>query len=221
MADHPIIFAAESVRAILDGRKNQTKRVVKPQPPGRCEYLINGWGDHALCFAEGTANTPNPICVPPTAKSADHRLRCPYSVFDRLWVRETWNADWCDHVIYKADGGSAVEAGYPKEPRWRSPIHMPRWVSRITLEVTAVRVERLRDISEEDAKAEGLGGHVAGHGPVSEHGLLCEPGYWHPRFYRDGFAWHWDRINSKRPGCAWGDNPWVWAYTFRVLEAKR
>ncbi len=74
-------------------------------------------------------------------------VKLPYHPGDILWVRETWNGDWCDHYIYKADGGSAKAAGYAAEPKWRPSIHMPREAARLFLRVTDVRVERLQDIN--------------------------------------------------------------------------
>src|SRR5574344_2023832 len=81
---------------------------------------------------------------------------CRYHPGDILYVRETWNSDWCDHAIYRADGGSAKSAGYTKEPKWRPSIHMPKEAARIFLRVTGVRVERLMDITESGAMAEGF-----------------------------------------------------------------
>jgi hypothetical protein len=93
--------------------------------------------------------------------------------------------------------------------RWRPSIHMPRWASRITLEITGIRVERVQEIGEEEARAEGCDGD-------------CPIGYI-PAYQRAPLAYHfaqlWDQINGKRPGCSWNDNPWVWAISFRRVEA--
>ena len=220
MKERPIIFSAPMVRAILDGRKTQTRQVVKPQPPHSCRYVMNGAASHALCFG------PNDECVPPTGTSIDHRLPCPYGVpGDRLWVRETWNTLPLRHVFYR-EGGEMH-----KDWKWRSPIHMPRWASRITLEITAVRVERLNEISAKDAVREGVGlpdecdheiecsdprngatwtdleSNAAGGCPWSS--CHCA---------RDCFRELWDRINGKRH--PWSSNPWVWVLEFKRLETE-
>ena len=161
MAEHPIIFTALMVRAILDGRQTQTRRRLKGKPPK---------------FATG----------------------------DTLWVRERWTLAADDarpdgFPVYLADGT-------PKAPHgpWRSPIHMPRWASRITLEVTDVRVERVQDIGEEDAKAEGVDWEVWEHGgePIPPTSLFHEL---------------WDSINAKR-GYGWDANPWVWVVSFKRIQ---
>ena len=180
MKEHPILFSGDMVRAILDGRKTMTRRVCKL--------------DLAV--------------VAPTGKIAHSELamraimrKCPYGQpGDRLWVREAFCPDWCDHVIYKADGGSAIEAGYTREPRWKPSIHMPRWTSRITLEITAVRVERLQDITELDSGREG----------DPKQGLIASE-----NTHIDWFKNLWDSLNSGR-GYGWDVNPWVW-----VIEFKR
>jgi len=221
MKERPIIFNGDMVRAILEGRKTQTRRVVKPQP----YELRNPPGGMGLPFA-----TYQSFYQGITAT----RLKCPYGEKgDRLWVRETFqiesNARYQDvysqpdtplgPVHYFKDGGDEwfecprYKASEPdthlgedeKPDPWKPSIHMPRWASRITLEVTGVRVERLQEISERDAEAEG----------IDESGTKCivcgEP-------YAcavDGFACLWDSINSKR-GYSWDSNPWVW-----VIEFKR
>ncbi|MBE3130599.1 MAG: hypothetical protein IMZ54_07765 [Acidobacteria bacterium] len=213
MKERPILFSSEMVKAILDGRKTQTRRVVKPQPEQgltigniSCNGMQEEW---FLCDKDGDE-------IP------DSIINCPYGQpSDRLWVRETWDVYSSESdnqpsgppvVTYKADGGySATRPG-----RWRSPIFMPRTMSRITFEITAVRVERLQDISEENAKAEGCGGYVGGEGPVNECVLAVEPGYLHQRFFRDGFSFLWDSLNAKR-GYGWDANPFVWVISFRRI----
>jgi hypothetical protein len=200
MKERPIILSAPMVRAILEGRKTQFRRVVKPQPNGgpgaQMVYLGGEWG---LLDGEG-------------------EWRCPYGhPGDRLWVREShWRFTGC------ADNGKPwpgfVESpdGNPYNARCHDDyaemqallmacaavriqsIHMPRWASRITLEVTGVRVERLKDISEKDAEAEGC--------PLDR--LLA----------RDWYSELWESING--PG-SWSANPWVWVVEFtRAAQAK-
>ncbi len=200
--ERPMIFSAESVRAILAGTKTQTRRVVKPQPPCRCIYVINGANSHALCRADYDPNW----WVPPKWNSKDHRLPCPHGVpGDRLWVKEAWtmailagssiHSDLMIH--YKADGQAV--------PRWKSPLFMSRDASRITLEITDVRVERLQEITESDVTAEGA---TWNSGP-----LRCGHTN-HVSAYKS----LWDSLNAKR-GHGWDVNPWVWAIGFKRLEA--
>ena len=152
--ERPILFSAPMVRAILEGRKTQTRRVVKPQPHHGPvgEMVCLGGADWAMDDGDLSG-----------------QFRCPYGVpGDRLWVREAWapNEGSAGGYIYRADVGEGSSGFYQADlkigewthiaPRWRSSIHMPRWASRITLRITDVRVERLQDISEADAIAEGL-----------------------------------------------------------------
>lgn len=138
-----ILFSGEMVRAILDGRKTQTRRVAKLTASGRIREPGSQRNWH----------TDDPQCV----------NGCPYGMpGDRLWVRETWASDGAQ-VWYKADtdpGPANEVCEYPNgayfEGKWKPSIHMPSWASRILLEITDVRVERLHDISEEDARAEGF-----------------------------------------------------------------
>jgi hypothetical protein len=181
MKERPILFSAPMVRAIREGRKTQTRRVMKPPV---------GW-------------------------PAERAVACPYGVpDDRLWVREAWNCQRtqrtsselaCAAVGYQAGGELVMNvpptARVPQPDavvegarRWHPSIHMPRWASRLTLEVTGVRVERVQDISREDAKAEA---------PPA-----C--GEWGPV---DCYRELWDSLNAKR-GYGWAVNPWVWVISF-------
>jgi hypothetical protein len=197
MTERPILFSAPMVRALLAGTKTQTRRAVKPQPVQQRE----GWSWWSKALGAGHLHT---------AADAMVRLMEPYCPYgapgDRLWVRETWARDDEDAALfYRADVGTGNEAddwqhnidvgasGY----RWRPSIHMPRAASRITLEITAVRVERLQDISEADAFAEGIPGN-----------LLHRAQGWAPRAYR----LLWEQINGAG---SWDANPWVWVVEFR------
>lgn len=189
MKERPILFSAPMVRAILAGNKTQTRRVVKDVGLYAIEPSIHG---HETSRRELAALAS----------------RCPYGQpGDRLWVRETFCPDWSDKPIYKADGGSAMSAGYAKEPRWRPSIHMPRCASRLTLEITGIRVERLQDISEADARAEGArcADEATGREVLFPSSSNCGSYRLH---YRD----IWDQING--PG-SWEANPWVWVVEFR------
>ena len=204
MAERPILFSGPMVRAILEGRKTQTRRTCKPVQP-------------------------NSDGIWPAGRVPD----CPYGApGDLLWVRETWAHYQCvDHIRradgrafsevsdglagYKADGfegiedfrkhvklmsGSACESVEINGDRWRPSIHMPRWASRITLKVTDVRVERLQQISEADANAEGVVRHEweydNGEGPETD---------------RAAFECLWSHINGAD---SWAANPWVWVVSF-------
>jgi hypothetical protein len=187
MSERPILFSAEMVRAILDGRKTQTRRNIK--------YTTEHRGPINPAYLEAHKDHPGWKDI------------CPYGQpGDLLWVRETWtqypielNPEPCD-AWYKATSN-----GPPPPFKWRPSIHMPRWASRITLRITDIRVERLQDISEDDARAEGC--------PYSAE--------WAGRFVdRDETAktWFkslWNKING--PG-AWDENPWVWAISFERVK---
>lgn len=196
--EHPILFSGPMVRAILSGEKTQTRRVV-------------------------TSRNSMPGCCP-QSWDASERWRCRWVVGERLWVRETWWQRPDDGVIvFDADGAIsfdrtslAYRMGIANVPcggdrdharygfRKRSSIHMPRWVSRIILDIVNVRVQRLTDISEEDAVAEGVDG-------ISLDAVKRQAAW----SRRSDFAQLWDRINGRRTGCDWQSNPWVWAVTFR------
>jgi hypothetical protein len=211
------------VRAILAGKKTQTRRVVGSMHPpeffgvrgGPDEndplqwgyYVADGmpWGgDGCLVLARG--ETGHDRCV--------LSLACPYGdVGDRLWVRETW-AEVNGGAFYKAD--EPWPEAYGPEPKWKPSIHMPRWASRIILEVTDVRVERVQDTTEEDAKAEGV--ESLGPSIGAEHGFVDDSGRTHGTHpYTLAFACLWDEINADR-GFPWRDNPWVWCLTFKRVQ---
>lgn len=185
----PIIFNDDEVRAILDGRKTQARRIVNPQPTGQEDspYHI------------GSGN--------------NQRARvCPFGKpGDRLWVREAWNADWCDRTIYRADGGSAKTAGYSAEPKWSPSVHMPREASRITLEVLQTRITRLRDMTVEEALSEGTHhqGFILGLGGTSNDFKLQEANV------MASFVEKWEQRHGKD---SWKENPWVWVASFKLVE---
>jgi len=189
MKERPILFNGEMVRAILDGRKTQTRRLVKPQP--RVVHSIHS--DASI--------TTNRIF-----RKGDQRIHSPFgTIGDRLWVRETFSCmerkpvAGCE-VAYRADGESLVW-----EP-WTPSIHMPRWASRINLEITGVRVERVQEISDDDAESEGvdlrrLCGCVEGC-------ATCDD-----RSPSEVFRDLWQSIYAN-----WDANPWVWVYEFRRMK---
>ena len=207
MKSRPILFSAPMVRALLAGTKTQTRRVVKVQPhashnPQHAEPRSAGW----VWMAHDDR---------PTYSFATGDFRCPYGQpGDQLWVRETWahhvqaqsaERDEDGPFVYAADGPQALQARLAS--KWTPGIHMFRWASRITLEITAVRVERLQDISEADAQAEGIeyserfGGYCIGE---AQHFNSHDP--------RESYWSLWETING--PGSV-ESNPWVWCLSFK------
>jgi hypothetical protein len=191
--ERPILMSAPMVCALIEDRKTQTRRVIKDPPPAG--FLP--WGDSkdngALCriFTQDGNSWPD--------ARVSWTCRSPYGVpGDRLWVRETWGK------IHGTDAGVIYRADGPHDgiKEWKPSIHMPRWASRITLEITGVRVERVQAITEKDAEAEGAEiAHLEHLGQTwSTH--------------RMGYELLWNRLNAKR-GYGWDKNPWVWVIEFR------
>lgn len=201
--ERPILFSGPMVRAILDGRKTQTRRVVKADVPAEAyadddDHSGDGWWRH--------------IC------------KCPYGIpGDRLWVRETWHTNNTEEVVHfradypGCDPFNEDECGEDCSlvgEKWRPSIFMPRSASRITLEITDVRVERLQEISEADAIAEGM-----------ERTGGCR--YWLSEERNDAknrnvrttarecFGDLWKMLNGPD---SWDANPWVWVVEFRRLQ---
>lgn len=201
MADLPILFSAAMVRAILreierpGTGKTQTRRV------------LDAWCEEPPAFVEDGVIT-----------AFDENYR-PYrwpntkAVGDRLWVREAWRADDFapDTTIYRADAPGDVLTETKGIIRWKPGIHMHRARSRLTLTVTDVRVQRLKEISEADAMAEGMIEHP--DRLFSQHHDHSEPSYGSAV---TAFGVLWDSLNSDR-GYGWDTNPWVSAYTFRPI----
>jgi hypothetical protein len=221
MSERPILFSAPMVRALLDGRKTQTRRVVKPQPPtakdfphsvfGLSRSIADGVKMFSLDDAEHLPKHPTDwdLCGSVgVARDAGfpRRYRCPYGApGDVLWVRETLKRA-PDVWTYAADG---AEVGWParqglagKTPNTVVSIHMPRDACRLRLRITDVRVERLNDISEVDALAEGIPADL-----MEWDGRPTTP--------VEGYASLWNHING--PG-SWDANPWVWAVSFERIS---
>jgi len=206
MKEKPIIFSGPMVRAILDGRKTMTRRVVKLQPvpePARFEIWSRADGLWYPCSNSGRTGIGN---------WGGPRWRCPFGIpGDHLWVRETWadTSKECPRcpVSYRATWPPEDEEG--RCFKWKSSRFMPRWASRITLEVTGVRVERLQDITEEDAKEEGVYQRCEEWLPTD-----ADPNGYAYVMAADAFRTLWDSINSRR-GFGWDANPWVWVISFR------
>lgn len=221
MSYKPILFSAPMVQAILDGCKTMTRRVVKAKPPYSQKQLndrANYRSEEEVAEAAKNGRYSSVGFWTPRDGYVPHR-DCPYMAGDILWVRETWNGDWCDHVIYKADGGSAKAAGYSAEPKWRPSIFMPREAARIFLRVTDVRVERLQEISVQDAKDEGIKVHANGCEDGMAFGCYNGDDCVYNRCERpiEHFRDLWNSINAKR-GYSWDTNPWVWVISFERCE---
>ena len=205
----PILMSAPMVRALLAGTKTQTRRIVKPQPNARCTEAFVGC-DGIWRFSWPTARAP--------MSSAADDVLCPYGKpGDMLWVRETWAVGTIyDGIAPRNVPECGVRYAATNERigiKDRQSIHMPRWASRLTLEITEVRVERLQDITEADAKAEG-----------AEQLSMDDDGNFYrlagQGTYRTGYAGLWNHINGDKAGMSWDDNPWVWALTFKVHKAN-
>ncbi|MGP1216209.1 MULTISPECIES: morphogenetic protein [Serratia] len=212
MKERPVIFNGEMVRAIIDGRKTQTRRAISD----RHRHLIDVASQVGECY-------PLESGIDHANSQSYYREHCPFGrVGDRLWVREAYqgplfNFDQMETYLedtskferpefceYRADGGKTPEY-YDADDNlrfgWKPSIHMPRWASRITLEITAVRVERLNDISDGDAISEGCS--------ISDM-KSCD-------CVADVFARLWSSIYGAE---SWRANPWVWVIEFRRVEVK-
>lgn len=227
--ERPILFSGPMVRAIFEGRKTQIRRVMPPlKHPGWTGYMM---------AREGYAIENGPDY--PDDKE-DH-VRCPYGVVgDRLWVRETFAVHSFGPeptVHFRADDNNQYFAG-----KWKPAIFMPRLLSRILLEVVEVRAQRLQEISEEDAGAEGANSDtglecsdcdwlgwedspgVRRAGPDDDWSFTCpkcaEPAAHHPldEQNRMEFRKRWDSINGKSQ--PWTTNPWVWAVSFKRIAPR-
>lgn len=259
MKEKPILFSTEMIKAILSGRKTQTRRIINPQPiyhHGEGKYTSFSWKDGFFALYQ----------YPENSLILEH---CPYKLNQKLWVRETWRVgawkqtgnNWDNYglmaIDYKAGNfirkewlkaydfdffdklvkqsiEEAKKANVKKDEydyyvwnpgespcRWRPSLFMPRWASRINLKITNVKVEKLQDITEEDAKAEGLfftdhgkdqwGNQRPGWNIKSESIKGWEKCLGTAKF---GFASLWNSINEKR-GYGWDLNPWVWVIEFK------
>lgn len=242
--ERPILMSAPMVQAILEGRKTQTRRIVKSKSDLNYYHKV-----FLLSKDEYNKDVATEFKVKVVAKKPmalffknfinDLDVECPYgNVGDRLWVRESYKR-WCIDgtdttedgwwsVRYRSDNNiqkhcaswdccatydSPSEAGCEKEPdRWEPSIHMPRWASRILLEITGIRVERLQDISEDDAIAEGIlfnGDYELWWDYQREQWICVDP--------IDSYKSLICKINGPE---TWEKNPWVWVVEFRVIEVK-
>lgn len=213
MKERPINFRPSMVRAILDGRKTQERRIVKPQPDlsERAGFI---WKGYAYGLGSDNCGTQRNFARP----------NCPYGQpGDRLWVREITEEDCSGSVSlsrYRADGAPVLHSGcddpafngsiahwnYPR--RVRPSVHMPRWASRILLEIVSMRVERLQNINEEDAASEGAPCEIG----RPERAILGTQAS-----YRKGFIRLWESDHGEG---SWIENPWVWAIEFKRINQQ-
>lgn len=211
--ERPILFSGPMITAILNGSKTQTRRVVKLD---RGMFVCSRHRNYITACEVKDEVGPwwHPHGGHPGEPLPKENLEaaCPFGKpGEKLWVRETFCPDWCDKPIYKADGGSAIAAGYSKEPRWTPSIHMPRCASRITLEITDVKVERLQDISEEDARAEGVQAWMDSLKDSERH----NPDSCLSSYPVTAFSRLWQSIYGEE---SWRSNPWVWVVSFKKVD---
>lgn len=230
MAEKPILFSGPMVRAILERRKTQTRRVAKFRPrsdglnleasslvPG---HYCTGTPEHGWVLqSRGAGGCWNDRTYP---------LRSPCGhAGDILWVRETWaivndegpimcpipasRPNFLYGTAYRAD-----QEEWPEDWRWRPGIHMPRWAARIFLEVIEVRVEHLQEITLEGVRAEGVPETWGDWGPYQPAGM--QPHEWDNMRWDEQWHWLWDSLNATR-GYGWETNPWVWVVTFTLLDS--
>ena len=221
MSEKPILFSGPMVRAILDGKKRMTRRIVKGVPDGAELYPVKEvvTGEmFALQIGDDTHH---------------NSFRCPFIVGQTLWVRESFCELDKDHWFEQSQPKDALlNFGRPRRnacayaadttdadanrcrielgDKWKPSIHMPRWASRLTLRVTEARVERLQDITTEDITSEGVDNGKSNTAMGARHDAMQQ------------LAWIelWDSINSGR-GYAWDRNPWVWVIGFERVEATK
>jgi len=244
MKETGIVMTGNHPKKILDGLETQTRRVVIPE----WKKLIHDF-DNAFVTSEGY-KLHVPVRHPEEPDFSDQRVTriyCPFGqVGDRLWVRETWTDLWMSNI----DLGDVIYKATPPNPdftveRWKPSRFMPRWASRILLEITEVRVERLQDITEEDARAEGLKAkepevwwqgyreielgelgkelmhqQTLGDKPpewmIEPHRMLDRPDLEAMFSAKNRFRPLWESLNAKR-GYGWEANPWVWVISFELL----
>ena len=199
----PIIFSTPMVQAILDGRKTQTRRVIKDKDITN-NFDIDVDGSAYAYIDQATGDS-----YPPTAIAK-------YQVGDILWVREAWGRDESGEYVYRTNYGTTEDDSFPPSMfKWKPSIHMPREAARIFLQVANVRVERLQEITEEDAIAEGVGDPYDYQSPE----YYDQPHMRGLEINKSAFAGLWDSLNEKR-GYGWRTNPWVWVIEFEREEVE-
>lgn len=231
MKERPILFSAPMVLALLAGTKTQTRRILKAEHLEQVDRFA--FDPERGEWEMGETHWGGPV-------ASCGFVRCPYGLpGDRLWVRETFYcddafagdharscsgcvrckhtdedriADWKEELYFRADGVPDFEG---EKVVWKPSIFMPRWASRLSLEVTGVRVERLQEISEADAKAEGVRPFFETFPGIGRDQRITSGDLAADAEHRAAYACLWDDLNGD--AASWKSNPWVWAISFRRL----
>ena len=194
----PIIFNTPMVQAILEGRKTQTRRVIKPQPVKDDTFKGPYWYEPTVVNKDGELGPGKPV-FGISSTDGEWGIKSPYQPGDVLYVRETWSRDESGEYVYRTNYGTTEDDSFPPSMfRWCPSIHMPREAARIFLRVTNVRVERVQDITAHDAIREGMESEI-------------------PFDTVDEFKELWNNLNAKR-GYGWDTNPWVWVVKFERIS---
>ncbi len=220
-----MIMGAESVRAILDGRKTRHSFPIKPQPQEQSEVEIGMWSQTSIDKHGMAYPKPEVWGMSFESFGFGHIGVCPrYKVGEIVYVKETWKVaenvtvNSVAPVLYKAECNSFALANIDN---WKSPFSMPELASRIHLEITGIKAQRVQDITEEEAMAEGI------EKPIEERCMLVYRDYSIKEEDNEGYNWFstakdsysslWDSINAKK-GLPWESNPWVWVVSFKVVQ---
>lgn len=225
MKEHPILFSTPMVQAILEGRKTQTRRVVKPQPEGDSRP-ISEWNPHVYGSIRAEYETKIVGKIFPFKKGNSlYSPSCPYGqAGDILWVRETWayldflGPEDADYVYKASDNGKDWENN-TEGWKWKPSIYMPKEACRLFLKIKSVRVERLQDISEEDAKAEGVlyyGEESNDYKNYEYNDIYGDD--WGVLTAKESFKTLWQSINGPE---SWLANPWVWVIEFELSNTPK
>jgi hypothetical protein len=241
MSEKPILFSTDMTRAILDGRKTQTRRVIRPRYSNTVlKMFTNKYGTRLVEIEKETPPTHNPDGTTTRKIRAARDMLSKYAVGDTLWVREAWcEAPYeCRHVSIHGGHMTLPVFAYRADSEvdytgiWRPSIHMPRAAARLFLRVTDVRAERLRDISNADCMREGLDADLLAQNCeyILEADLCMLTSLSDPtrtedcgncaNTKRNQFKRLWDSLNAKR-GFGWDTNPWVWVVGFEVMKDER
>ncbi|HCC5915891.1 hypothetical protein [Klebsiella pneumoniae] len=233
MKERGMIFNGEMVRALLDGRKTQTRRIMKAQPSEdftpmnmalEADYKAR-WYTPGIVDKDGYLQPAGKEVF--GVANENEGYSCPFgAVGDRIWVRETWDRYNIDQDSHDMAYRATIPEDWPESGRWRPSIHMPRWASRITLEITDVRVERLNAISEQDAQSEGVHTEVWDQTVVARNYAAIDEffQFWSEdmphyvemnQLYRSSFRSLWESIYGAEN---WQANPWVWVIEFKRVE---
>ena len=233
LRERPITFTTDMVKAILDGRKTQTRRIIKEAPEAATALRLNSIGRYLESYLSELREWV-PVVGP---HGCETMVRCPKGIpGDHLWVKETYGFGWQsghgwysaipvtgkekqpEKIFYKADPKWDKWDENKGQLQWRNVRFMPRFASRLTLEITNVRVERLQQISEADAIAEGVRQLRDGSGTFAGRegpGKLVTPWLTAKEAFADG----WDAINARR-GFAWSSDVWVWVIEFKKIDSR-